>query len=85
MPLDRSKQEFDDFYKTLCWPALPYGDARIKQLSEKFEVTGIPQFIILDGRTGFCVSKLAKKDINEAAKAGTEEAVQAVFANWGKL
>jgi hypothetical protein len=32
VPFDRSKSEFDEFWKTLCWPTIPYGDARIKQL-----------------------------------------------------
>lgn len=41
--------------------------------------------IILDAKTGFCITKTARKDIVEAANQGTEKAVHAVFANWQKL
>ena len=83
MPFDRTKAEWEEHYRTLCWPSLCYGDPRIKELADKFEVTGIPQLIILDTKTGFCITKTARKDIVEANKS--EEAVKQVFQTWGKL
>jgi thiol-disulfide isomerase/thioredoxin len=77
VPFDRTKQEWEEHYRSVCWPSLIWGDARIKQLAEKYEITGVPQLIILDTKTGFCISKSARKDILEATKS--EEAVKEVF------
>jgi hypothetical protein len=73
VPFDRTKQEWEEHFRTLCWPSLCFGDAKIKELAEKFEIKGIPQLIIVDTKSGFCISKTARKDILEAGKS--EEAV----------
>lgn len=83
MPFDRTRAEWDDFYRSLCWPALHFGDPKIKELQEKFEIKSVPQLVILDTKTGFCITKNARKDIKEAS--ASEEAVKQVFQNWGKL
>lgn len=82
VPADRSKSEWEEHFKTHCWPSLPYGDARIKKLQQLYCVTGVPQLVILDTKTGFCITKHARKDL---ANIETEEQVKAVFANWDKL
>lgn len=71
VPFDRTKQEWEEHFKTLCWPSLVYGDPKIKELTQKFDIKGIPQFIILDTKTGFCITKTARKDILEAGKSET--------------
>lgn len=38
---DRSDETFGNYYKTMPWLSVPYGDARIEQLSSYFEVEGI--------------------------------------------
>ncbi len=83
VPFDRSRADWEEHFRGLCWPSLPFGDPKIRELAAKFEVRGIPQLIVLDSRTGFCISRTARKDIVEANKS--EEAVAQVFQNWGKL
>jgi nucleoredoxin len=45
---DREEEAFEEYYATMPWLALPFGDSRKKSLSRKFEVTGIPTLVILD-------------------------------------
>lgn len=46
---DRSKEEFDEYYKTMPWLALtPDDKSRNENLNEHFQVEGIPSLIILD-------------------------------------
>lgn len=45
---DRDKKQFDEYFSSMPWLALPYSDKRISSLSTRFEVDGIPSFIILD-------------------------------------
>lgn len=63
VPMDKTKAEFEESYRTLCWPTIPFGDGRIKKLSKLYQVTGVPQLVILDARTGFMVTKTGRKDL----------------------
>ena len=83
VPFDRSRAECEEFWKTLCWPKMPLGDPRIKEIQERFEVQGVPQLVILDTKTGLCVTKNARKDIKDAGKS--EQATEEVFQTWCKL
>lgn len=58
---DRNQSSFDDFFATMPWLALPFGDERKKSLQRKFKVQGIPAVIAIDrfGRT-------ANKDARQA-------------------
>ena len=40
--LDKTKAEFDESYRSLCWPTIPHGDGRIKKLVKLYGVTGVP-------------------------------------------
>jgi len=44
---DRNETGFKGYYDKMPWLAIPYGDRRIKTLSEKFEPEGIPNLIIV--------------------------------------
>ena len=59
------------------WMAIPFGDARIKQLSDHFGIIGIPALIILESKTGFVIQAKARKDLKEDVKS--------VFEQWNKL
>ena len=63
VPSDRSKGEWEEHYKTMTWPSIPYGDARIQKLIKEFGVTGIPQLLILETHTGFNVTSTGRQDI----------------------
>eukprot|EP00729_Bicosta_minor_P001846 gene1846-24270_t len=47
---DRSQSEFQEYYKSMPWLALPYKDARCSMLSSKFKVLGIPKLVFIKGR-----------------------------------
>lgn len=50
---DMDQSSFDEYYSSMPWLALPFGDRRKNFLSRKFKVTGIPTLVALDaaGRT----------------------------------
>jgi nucleoredoxin len=45
---DRDKDQFDEYFGEMPWLAIPFQDARIAALSDRFDVQGIPSFVILD-------------------------------------
>ena len=45
---DHDQASFDEYYGEMPWLALPHGDSRINKLSSRFEVEGIPSFVIID-------------------------------------
>ncbi|XP_002741798.1 nucleoredoxin-like [Saccoglossus kowalevskii] len=45
---DRSQESFDQYFSTMPWLAVPYGDTRIEQLSKLFQVSGIPSLVVMD-------------------------------------
>lgn len=53
---DRDEPAFQEFFSSMPWLALPYGDKRKASLSKKFKVRGIPTVIAL-GPTGKTVSE----------------------------
>ncbi|XP_046576967.1 LOW QUALITY PROTEIN: nucleoredoxin-like [Haliotis rubra] len=55
---DRDQESFDDYYDSMPWLTISYADRDRKgQLCEKFGVSGIPSFILLDGNTGAMITK----------------------------
>jgi len=57
--------------------SLPWDEARMSKLREKFEIMGVPALIILDAETGFTVTEKARKDIGKD--------VTQVYESWSKL
>jgi len=50
---DKDQEAFEDYYKSMPWLALPFGDKTKKDLSRIFRVRGIPSLIVVgpDGKT----------------------------------
>ncbi|OVA15940.1 Thioredoxin-like fold [Macleaya cordata] len=50
---DRTLDDFDSYFETMPWLALPYGDPTIKNLTKYFDVQRIPCLVIIgpDGKT----------------------------------
>jgi len=63
---DKSQGEFDDYFKTMPWLALPF-DERSKKasLSKKYKVSGIPTLVILDGETGATITTDGREAVGE--------------------
>lgn len=53
---DHDSAGFNEYYGTMPWLAIPFGDDRIKYLSQKYEVEGIPT-LILCNEEGEIISK----------------------------
>ena len=48
------------------WTSLPFSDPRAAQWLNRYNVSGVPSFIILETKTGFKVTDTARKDISAA-------------------
>jgi len=46
--LDREEKQWDEYWASMPWAALPYGDRRNQSLAEALEVKGIPTLVIFD-------------------------------------
>jgi nucleoredoxin len=57
---DKDMGQFQEYFATMPWLAIPPGDKRKAALSKRYEVEGIPTLVLLDGATG--------KEINANAK-----------------
>jgi len=53
---DRSASDFQEYFGTMPWLAIPNGDKRKEKLSTRFEVEGIPTFVLLDAKTGAIIN-----------------------------
>lgn len=60
---DKSQAQFDEYYGEMPWAALPYGDARIRKLSSKFKVQGIPTLVLVDAATGKLVQDAGRAKV----------------------
>ncbi|KAF8377776.1 hypothetical protein HHK36_031161 [Tetracentron sinense] len=50
---DHNRNDFNSYFGTMSWLALPFGDPTIKNLTKYFDVRGIPCLVIIgpDGKT----------------------------------
>ncbi|XP_065873636.1 probable nucleoredoxin 1 [Euphorbia lathyris] len=84
---DRDQSAFDEFFSTMPWLALPFGDARKASLSRKFKVQGIPMLVAL-GPTGRTVTKEARSLImlhGADAYPFTEEHMKQIEAKYEEM
>lgn len=87
---DRDQASFDDYFASMPWLALPFGDERKASLSRTFKIDGIPSLVAI-GPTGKTVTKEARdlimvhgaeafpfteERVNELEAAAEEEAKQ---------
>jgi len=64
---DREAAAYTEYHGSMPWPALPYGDKRIKALSSLFEVQGIPTLITLKA-DGTVLNAEAEQAFNQDAE-----------------
>ncbi|ELU09340.1 hypothetical protein CAPTEDRAFT_174065 [Capitella teleta] len=64
---DRSEESFENYFQTMPWLALPFGDNRIDQLKERFSVSGIPTLLLVD-ETGEVYSENGRGAIGKDAE-----------------
>ncbi len=44
---DKSKEEYEEYRKTMPWVALPYGDPKRDALKKEHGIIGIPHLVVL--------------------------------------
>jgi len=61
---DKKEDEFKEYYTQMPWVCIPFGDSRIQELGEKFEVEGIPFLCIVskDGKEE-CLTNNGYEDV----------------------
>ncbi len=47
VPFDKSKEEYEEFRKTMPWAAIPFGDPRKEAFTKEHKIIGIPHLVIL--------------------------------------
>merc|ERR1711976_935568 len=58
---DRDQEAFDEYFGSMPWHALPYSDRKAKeQLSDIFDVRGIPSLVVIDWDSGKIINKAAR-------------------------
>jgi len=65
---DKDEKAFDEYFASMPWYALPFGDARIDALKKRYDVSGIPWLVVLDA-AGNLVANEADTDVPMGAAA----------------
>jgi len=68
---DRDEKSFDEYYKDMPWLTLDFNERKKKEeLGKKFNVTGIPTFILLDGDSGNIICRDARNQVQHQDNQG---------------
>ena len=59
---DKEQSQFDEYYATMPWLTIPYGDPRIAALKSQFKVQGIPIMVLLN-KDGTMAYGAARADV----------------------
>lgn len=80
---DGSVDEFNGYYKTMPWAAIPteQGSSAIKtKLAQTFGIMGIPTLVVVDAKTGEFVTNGAREDVSKTN--GNAAQAKEVVNNW---
>jgi nucleoredoxin len=68
---DRDERAFNEYSKDMPWLKLTYSERKKKEeLGKKFQITGIPTLLLLDGDTGEILCKDARDNIQHKDPRG---------------
>ncbi|CAF0995895.1 unnamed protein product [Rotaria sp. Silwood1] len=68
---DRDENSFNEYYKEMPWLTLDFKDRKKKEeLGKKFNITGIPTLILLDGDSGEIICSDARSQLQFEDKNG---------------
>ncbi|CAI9756277.1 unnamed protein product [Fraxinus pennsylvanica] len=84
---DRDQTSFNEFFSTMPWLALPFGDKRKEPLSRLFKIRGIPMLVAL-GPTGKTITTEARRLIayhGSNAYPFTEERIKEIEEQYEKM
>jgi thiol-disulfide isomerase/thioredoxin len=60
---DRDEASFTQYFNEMPWLAVPYNSPQRTQIGAAFGVQGIPQVVVLNGRTGATISTTGRNDL----------------------
>merc|ERR1712054_462367 len=63
---DKDQAGFDDYWKSMPWVALTFGDSNTQNIKQKFNVTGIPKLVVLNGKTGAVIADNGRGDVTNS-------------------
>ena len=69
---DQSAESMADYFKTMPWKAIPFGDPIIAQLKQKFQVSGIPCLVVCKP-DGTLITKDGRGDVTHKGAAACKE------------
>jgi nucleoredoxin len=61
---DKGEEEFKNYFAEMPWLAFPFKDKRIAELSDLYEVEGIPTLIIIDPATGKTINASGRSAVD---------------------
>ena len=62
---DRSEKDFQEYFGTMPWLAMPSTDDRKKALSRHFDVSGIPTLVLVEGDAKTVITKNGRGPVME--------------------
>ena len=82
---DRDEASFNEYFGTMPWLAVPFGDDAKENLSDAFEINGIPTFLVFNNK-GKLIDKNGRTTVqNRYPKNGyTEQTVKTIIDIWSK-
>jgi nucleoredoxin len=61
---DQSEDQFKEYFHEMPWLAFPFKDKRIAELSDLYDVEGIPTFVIIDPATGKTINASGRSAVD---------------------
>lgn len=74
---DQDTASWKEYFSTMPWIAIPFGDARIPGLKAKYGVKGIPTLVIISP-TGKEISRTARDDVQTKGPAAIDEWIKSL-------
>ena len=80
---DKSEEQFNEYYGTMPWLAIPFGKEAIENLNQAFEIEGIPTLLLFNSE-GKLIDDDARTTVeNRYPKAGySEQTVKTIIDIW---
>ncbi len=82
---DKSEPDFNEYFGTMPWISIPFGDEAIKTIKETFAIRGIPTFLVFN-KEGKLIDEDGRMTVeNRYPKNGyTEQTVKTIIDIWSK-
>lgn len=80
---DRSEAEFNEYFGTMPWKAIPFGNEAIDNLNDAFGIQGIPTFLVFNNEGKIIDDKARTTVENRYPKNGySEQTVKTIIDIW---